>query len=151
MIFSPLPQKAARYGRSPIFSCALILVFQLYSRVRPPAKHVPMDFQFQEGATAFASIRTCNYLHIQASPNQLWCPVLQDYYDKEDVNATHVVPFRPSPSVVGYIFEKGTSARLNSPDTFLLLDRTVEPALGNGKIVLLPADPTESLSVKHKG
>jgi hypothetical protein len=105
----------------------------------------------RRGLRPSQSIRTCNYLHIQASSNQLWCPVLQDYYDKEDVNATHVVPFRPSPSVVGYIFEKETSARLNSPDTFLLLDRTVEPALGNGNIVLLPADPTESLSVKHKG
>ena len=69
--------------------------------------------------------------------------VSQEYHDRTNVHAAHIVPRALGPELVDYIFGSGSGSRLDSWDNCLLVHRDVETAFDNGDFVLLPIDASE--------
>ena len=73
-----------------------------------------------------------------------WCPITQDYHEKDSITAGHIIPYSLGPEVVDYICGPGAGLRLNSADNCLPMESKVEKHFDKGHFVLLPVDPTES-------
>ena len=78
------------------------------------------------------------------SKDKIWCCITQDYYDKHNVIAAHIVPHSLGPELVDYIFGAGSGSRLDSADNCILMYRSVEKAFDNGSFVLMPVDAKET-------
>ena len=115
------------------FTCTLLALYKdpRESRKRSSARHSHMTesaikvYDAEQGAPA---------------KGKIWCCVSQEYYDRANVRAAHIVPHALGPELVDYIFGSGSGSRLDSSDNCLLVHRDVKTAFDSGNFVLLPVD-----------
>ncbi|MCJ1280209.1 hypothetical protein MMC21_008036 [Puttea exsequens] len=74
--------------------------------------------------------------------DQTQCTITNDWFDRKDVKAAHIVPMRLGSASVDYIFT-GFGSRLVTPDNFILMHTTVERAFDKGLFVFIAAKKDE--------
>lgn len=71
-----------------------------------------------------------------------WCPISRSTHLSEHVRAAHLVPHSTMEPVCEHLFgeaESGKEGHLMSEGNGLMLERTVEQALNQGRIIIVPA------------
>ncbi|KAJ9489208.1 hypothetical protein VN97_g4079 [Penicillium thymicola] len=71
----------------------------------------------------------------------LWCPILGDYTDEDDIQASHLFPYMNGQDTMDAIFGKTRPEELFSPRNGLLLCRKLERYFDAGKFVIVPDIP----------
>ncbi|EKV11278.1 hypothetical protein PDIG_51140 [Penicillium digitatum PHI26] len=71
----------------------------------------------------------------------LWCPILGDYTDDDDIQASHLFPCRNGQDCLDAIFGKTRAEELFSPRNGLLLCKKLERYFDSGKFVIVPDIP----------
>ncbi|KAI4161915.1 MAG: hypothetical protein LQ342_004481 [Letrouitia transgressa] len=119
--------------KNSVLLCALMAV---YKEVKP-SPMTPRDDAIEKYASAVGAPEKgyCGYL---------WCPVLHHWIEGDKMRCTHIVPHRLNRSIVDYIFEPGTSSRIETASNMLIIDRDVERHFNKGHIVFMPARPQQA-------
>lgn len=76
------------------------------------------------------------------SEEWLWCPILGDYTDEDDVQASHLFPCMNGQDTMDAIFGKTRPEELFSPRNGLLMCRKLERYFDAGKFVIVPDIPS---------
>ena len=84
----------------------------------------------------------------ESSEGFLWCPVLKDWFDKENVLAGHLFPFLHGQDVMDAIFGVAESPELFSPLNGMLVSKKVEEVFDKGFLVIVPRVPDDPTSAQ---
>ncbi|KAJ5406619.1 hypothetical protein N7465_007903 [Penicillium sp. CMV-2018d] len=76
------------------------------------------------------------------SEEWLWCPILGDYTDEDDVQASHLFPCMNGQDTMDAIFGKTRPEELFSPRNGLLICSKIERYFDAGKFVIVPDIPS---------
>ncbi|KAL2696906.1 hypothetical protein AAEP93_002201 [Penicillium crustosum] len=71
----------------------------------------------------------------------VWCPILGDYTDDDDIQASHLFPYMNGQDTMDAIFGKTRPGELFSPRNGLLMCRKLERYFDAGKFVIVPDVP----------
>jgi hypothetical protein len=80
---------------------------------------------------------------IDQPEGQYWCPIANVFFDKDEVNAAHIVPARVSPMLMDYVFGAGVGPLKDSAQNALFINACAEKAFDKGAFVVVPVDPAE--------
>ncbi|KXG52810.1 uncharacterized protein PGRI_080660 [Penicillium griseofulvum] len=73
--------------------------------------------------------------------DHLWCPVLGDWRDSEDVVAAHLFAYMHGQTTMDAIFGKTKTPELFSPRNGVMVSKYIEHYLDSGKMVIVPNLP----------
>ena len=80
---------------------------------------------------------------VGSSGQKMWCPIAQDWFDKENMKAAHIVPARIDRTIIDYVFGSGHGLQRDTAINCLFINSFAETSFDKGNFVIIPVDANE--------